>query len=82
LHIGINILEELAASIFGADDGDQRFLQNIGIHLSKYRASHPRRSLFYFIAISFQIRETLVPLSFAESVHGTKFNQSINQSII
>jgi hypothetical protein len=73
-------LEELAASIFGVDNGGQRFLQNIGIHISKYKASHPRRSLFYFMAISFPIRETLVPLSFAENVNGTEFNQSINQS--
>jgi hypothetical protein len=38
-----SISQEVAASIFGVEDGDSIFFQNIGTNLPNYTASNPRK---------------------------------------
>jgi hypothetical protein len=47
--MGTNILEKPAASIFRAEEGGSRFLQNVGTCLPNYTASHPIRMYDYLI---------------------------------
>jgi hypothetical protein len=41
-YIGIDVLEEPAASILNPEDGNSTILRNTGHHLSDYRRPHPR----------------------------------------